>query len=74
MKLDRRDLMVGAVFLAVAVLWGAQQARRPACTGGACCPLPPSLSLAPSNSSTAVEPTNGQPGLTASESNTPPQR
>jgi len=67
MKLDQRALMVGAFVIALLVVWSAQQGGRPACPGGSCCPLPLGLGLMPSKSWVAAGPTNGKPGLTASE-------
>jgi len=66
MKLDRRDLMIGACLISLALIWSAQQGRSPTCAGGSCCPLPLGLGLMPSNSWVAVGPTNGKPGLTVS--------
>jgi hypothetical protein len=74
MKADRRTLLIGAAVIAVVLLWSAQQARRPACAGGSCCPLPSSLSLWPSNSWTAAEATNKQPAQTNSGALTNRQR
>jgi formylmethanofuran dehydrogenase subunit E len=55
MKLNRRNLLIGAVVLGVVVLWSAQQGRRPAQSGGACCPLLSGLNvsaLAPGTNAT----------------------
>lgn len=61
MKLDRRNLLIGAVVVSAVVFLSARQERRPACAGGSCFPLPLNLSVMPSNSWTAVESTNAMP-------------
>jgi formylmethanofuran dehydrogenase subunit E len=59
MKLTRRNLVIGAVVLGAAVLWSAQQGRRPAPTGGACCPLLSGLAVLPLASGTNATIPNG---------------